>query len=116
MIRHYVTNILSGMYSLGGVPDHAFFEYLIEFDPLFDKISYKGVPDIRIIVFQGVPISAMVRLPTSTSNGKANLHQGAIGVGVDLSNGFTTHGVVGNTKTILHPDTGNSIEGLQMIS
>jgi alpha-L-glutamate ligase-like protein len=113
-IKHYVSNILSGMYSLGGVPDCAFLEYLIEFDPLFDKISFKGVPDIRIIVFQGIPVAAMVRLPTSTSNGKANLHQGAIGVGIDLSSGYTTHGVTGNTKTILHPDTGNHIEGLQI--
>ncbi len=75
-IRHYISNILSGMYSLGGVPDHAFLEYRIKFDPIFDQVSFKGVPDIRIIVFRGVPIAAMVRLPTSDSNGKANLHQG----------------------------------------
>jgi len=64
-IRHYIFNILSGMYSLGGVTDHAFFEYRIKFDPIFDQVSFKGVSDIRIIVFRGVPISAMVRLPTS---------------------------------------------------
>lgn len=115
-IRHYISNILSGMYSLGGVPDCAFLEYRIKFDPIFDEVSFKGVPDIRIIVFRGVPISAMVRLPTSDSNGKANLHQGAIGVGIDISTGITTHGVVGNNNTILHPDTGNSIQGLQIPS
>lgn len=113
-IRHYISNILSGMYSLGGVPDHAFFEYRIKFDPIFDQVSFKGVPDIRIIVFRGVPIAAMVRLPTSDSNGKANLHQGAIGVGVNLETGCTTHGVIGNTTTTLHPDTGHSISGLQL--
>jgi len=113
-IRHYVSNILSGMYSLGGIPDHAFFEYRIEFDPIFNDVSFKGVPDIRIIVFRGVPVSAMVRLPTSDSNGKANLHQGAIGVGVDLATGKTTHGVIGNIATTLHPDTGHSIEGIQL--
>lgn len=111
-IRHYISNILSGMYSLGGVPDSAFLEYRIKFDPIFDEISFKGVPDIRIIVFRGVPISAMVRLPTSQSNGKANLHQGAIGVGVNLKTGKTTHGVIGNTTTTHHPDTGHAIEGL----
>ena len=113
-IRHYISNILSGMYSLGGVPDHAFLEYRIKFDPVFDQVSFKGVPDIRIIVFRGVPISAMVRLPTSDSNGKANLHQGAIGVGVNLETGCTTHGVIGNTTTTLHPDTGHSITDLQL--
>lgn len=113
-IRHYISNILSGMYSLGGVPDHAFLEYRIKFDPIFDQVSFKGVPDIRIIVFRGVPIAAMVRLPTSDSNGKANLHQGAIGVGVNLETGCTTHGVIGNTTTTIHPDTGYSIAGLQL--
>lgn len=113
-IRHYISNILSGMYSLGGIPDSAFLEYRIQFDPVFDEISFKGVPDIRIIVFRGVPIAAMVRLPTSDSNGKANLHQGAIGVGVDLETGKTSHGVIGNTTTMHHPDTGHSIEGLQI--
>ena len=111
-IRHYISNILSGMYSLGGIPDRAFFEYRIKFDPIFDNVSFKGVPDIRIIVFRGVPISAMVRLPTSESNGKANLHQGAIGVGIDLATGCTTHGVIGNQAITIHPDTGHSIQGL----
>jgi len=115
-IKHYVSNILSGMYSLGGIPDHAFLEYRIKFDPIFDDVSFKGVPDIRIIVFRGIPISAMVRLPTSDSNGKANLHQGAIGVGIDLATGLTTHGVVGNLITKLHPDTGHPIKGLQLPS
>ena len=113
-IRHYISNILSGMYSLGGIPDSAFFEYRIKFDPIFDQVSFKGVPDIRIIVFRGVPVSAMVRLPTSDSNGKANLHQGAIGVGLELATGSTTHAVIGNIATTIHPDTGHSIEGIQL--
>ena len=113
-IRHYISNILSGMYSLGGVSDRAFFEYRIKFDPVFNEVSFKGVPDIRIIVFRGIPISAMVRLPTSDSNGKANLHQGAIGVGVNLATGCTTHGVIRNGTISLHPDTGQPIEGLQL--
>ena len=113
-IKHYISNILSGMYSLGGVPDRAFLEYRIKFDPIFNEISFKGVPDIRIIVFRGVPVSAMLRLPTSQSNGKANLHQGAIGVGIDLATGCTTHGVVGNLITYAHPDTDSSIKGIQI--
>ena len=113
-IKHYISNILSGMYSLGGIPDRAFLEYRIQFDPVFDEVSFKGVPDIRTIVFRGVPVSAMVRLPTSQSNGKANLHQGAIGVGIDLSSGRTTHGVVGNQVIYHHPDTGSPIKGIEI--
>lgn len=113
-IKHYVANILSGMYSLGGLSDQAFLEYRVQFDPVFNDISYKGVPDIRIIVFRGIPVSAMIRLPTRKSNGKANLHQGAIGVGIDLATGITTHGVIGNSITFSHPDTGNPINDLQI--
>ncbi len=113
-VKHYVSNILSGMYSLGGVPDRAFLEYRIKFDPVFNDISFKGVPDIRIIVFRGIPISAMLRLPTSQSNGKANLHQGAIGVGIDIASGLTTHGVIGNQLTSHHPDTDKEIEKLKI--
>lgn len=113
-VKHYVSNILSGMYSLGGIPDRAFLEYRIKFDPIFNEISFKGVPDIRIIVFRGIPISAMIRLPTSQSNGKANLHQGAIGVGINIATGVTTHGVIGNQITIIHPDTGKTINDIQI--
>ena len=113
-VKHYVSNILSGMYSLGGVPDQAFLEYRIKFDPVFNEISFKGVPDIRIIVFRGIPIAAMLRLPTSQSNGKANLHQGAIGVGIDIKTGMTTHGVIGNQITTTHPDTGKNIESIKI--
>jgi alpha-L-glutamate ligase-like protein len=113
-IKHYVSNILSGMYSLGGLSDTAFLEYRVQFDPIFDNVSFKGVPDIRIIVFQGVPVAAMLRLPTSKSGGKANLHQGAIGVGIDIANGKTTSAVIGNISASSHPDTGHSINDLQI--
>lgn len=113
-VEHYVSNILSGMYSLGGLPDKAFLEYRVQFDPIFNDVCFKGVPDIRIIVFRGVPISAMIRLPTSKSGGKANLHQGAIGVGIQLSTGKTTYAVSGNHITNIHPDTGHTISNLQI--
>lgn len=113
-VKHHVSNILSGMYSLGGVPDQAFLEYRIKFDPVFNDISFKGVPDIRIIVFRGIPISAMLRLPTSQSGGKANLHKGAIGVGIDIANGHTTYGVIGNQITSHHPDTNKEIEAIKI--
>lgn len=110
----HLSNILSGLYSLGGHPDSALIEYRVEFDPLFQAVSYQGVPDIRVIVFQGYPAMAMVRLPTRQSQGKANLHQGAVGAGIDLHTGKTYAGVQGNRVVDSHPDTGSPIIGVQI--
>lgn len=112
--EHHLSNALSGLYSLGGQPDHLLIEYFVQFDPIFDQISYQGVPDVRIIVFQGYPVMAMIRLPTRISDGKANLHQGAIGVGIDLSTGTTKKGVWGRELVSEHPDTERPIDGLQI--
>jgi alpha-L-glutamate ligase-like protein len=109
---HHTSNILSGQYSLGGQPDRAMVEYRVRFDAVFEAVAYQGVPDLRIIVFLGYPVMAMVRLPTRASDGKANLHQGAIGVGIRISNGETLRGVSGNELVDEHPDTLNPIAGL----
>lgn len=113
-LDHHVSNALSGLYSLGGHPDKVLIEYLVKFDPIFEAISYQGVPDIRIIVFLGVPVMAMVRLPTRMSEGKANLHQGAIGAGIDLHTGKTLSGVWQNEIVTEHPDTEQSIINVQV--
>ena len=113
-ISHYLSNILAGQYSLGGHPDIAMVEYRVTNDPIFDEVAYQGIPDIRIIVFQGYPVMAMIRLPTRQSQGKANLHQGAIGVGIDLGTGTTVGGVSGNGVISAHPDTARPIRGLKI--
>jgi alpha-L-glutamate ligase-like protein len=109
---HHLSNMLSGLFSLGGLPDHILVEYCVQFDPIFENVSYKGVPDVRIIVFLGYPVMAMIRLPTRLSDGKANLHQGAIGVGIDIPTGITRRGVWGNEPVKEHPDTEYTIVGL----
>jgi alpha-L-glutamate ligase-like protein len=111
-IEHHLSNIVGGQYSLSGNPDSALIEYCVHFDPLFADVSYQGVPDIRVIVYRGYPVMSMVRLPTRTSEGKANLHQGAVGAGIDLSTGRTLKGVLGNDVVDEHPDTGALIPGL----
>ena len=110
-LQHHVSNILNGLFSLGGHEDKAIIEYRVKFDPVFDAISYQGVPDIRIIVFKGFPVMAMIRLPTHMSGGMANLHQGAIGVGIDLATGKTLNAVWGNDIVTEHPDTRNPVTG-----
>lgn len=111
-LKHQASNIVSGQYSLSGNPDVALIEYCVKFDPLFADVSYQGVPDIRVIVYRGYPIMAMVRLPTRSSDGKANLHQGAVGAGIDISSGETLAGVLANDVVEEHPDTGALIAGL----
>lgn len=113
-LQYQISNILTGLYSLGGARDQALIEYRVKPDPVFKNVSYDGVPDIRIIVLKGYPIMAMLRLPTRQSNGKANLHQGAIGVGVNLATGTTLNGTWLNDKIDHHPDTGNPIYGIQI--
>lgn len=111
-LEHHTSNIVSGQYSMGGRPDSALIEYCVRFDPMFAEVSYQGVPDIRVIVYRGYPIMAMVRLPTRRSGGKANLHQGAVGAGIDLSSGETLNGVLDDVVVDDHPDTGALIAGL----
>lgn len=113
-IRHHISNTVSGQYSLSGSRDAALIEYCVHFDPTFAEISYQGVPDIRVIVYRGYPVMAMVRLPTRASDGKANLHQGAVGAGVDLCEGKTLTGVLGNEIVDEHPDTGALITELEI--
>jgi alpha-L-glutamate ligase-like protein len=113
-LSFHVANILSGIYSLGGLPDRAIVECLIHPDPIFAAVSYRGVPDIRIIVYRGVPVMGMVRLPTKVSDGKANLHRGAIGVGIDISSGRTLMAVHRSRVITHHPDTGHSVNGIEI--
>jgi alpha-L-glutamate ligase-like protein len=97
-LKFLVTNILSGIYSLGGQPDKALIEYRVKFDPVFEDIAYRGVPDVRIIIFRGVPVMAMVRLPT----------------GIDISTGLTLTAVWKNSIVTAHPDTGNPVSGVEI--
>lgn len=113
-IKYHLSCTLSGAYSLSGCPDHALIEHRVVVDDVFQTISHQGVPDLRLIVFLGFPIMAMVRLPTQQSSGKANLHQGAIGVGIDLVSGITMGGVHHNEVIDIHPDTLNDIAGIQV--
>ena len=112
-LEYHVSNILAGVYSLGGEVDKAILEYRVQFDPLFERVAYRGIPDIRIIVFVGVPVMAMVRLPTRKSGGKANLHQGALGVGICMNTGTTLSAVQGTRILDIHPDTANPVAGIR---
>lgn len=113
-LERHVSNILAGLFSLGGKPDVALIEALINFDDVFEGFSYEGVPDTRVIVFKGFPVMAMMRLSTEASDGKANLHQGAVGVGLDINTGKAIRAVQFNLPIRYHPDTGRDLLELKV--
>lgn len=113
-IKHHISGILSGLHSLSRQNDIAIIQEKIEKHPLFEDYSYGGIPDVRVIVFMGFPVMTMVRLPTKNSDGRANLHQGAIGVGVNMSSGETTTAVSHSQIMTHHPDTGKELSGLTL--
>ncbi|OGV89791.1 hypothetical protein A2Z41_03350 [Microgenomates group bacterium RBG_19FT_COMBO_39_10] len=113
-IRQHILDIFAGRFSLHNLPDKAFVEERIKIHPIFKKYTYRGTPDIRIIIFNKVPIMAMLRLPTPESRGKANLHQGAIGVGIDLATGITTYGFYNGRRIKFIPGTKKKINGLKL--
>lgn len=114
-LKNHIRNIIDGSFSLANTPDVAFFEERLTLLKLFKPYSYKGIPDIRVIVFNKIPVMAMLRLPTRESGGKANLQQGAVGVGIDLSSGVTTTAVLGKGKFIEYaPGTRLLLSGIKI--
>lgn len=110
-LRQHVSGIISGLFSLGGNEDEALIQQRVVPDPVLSTISYQGTADIRVIVYRGEPVMAMLRLPTKASGGRANLHQGAVGAGVDLASGRTTTAVLRDRRAERHPDTGAAVVG-----
>ena len=89
-LRTHIKNILDGSFSRTDTTDIAFFEERIQLYKGFKPYAFRGVPDIRVLVYNRVPVMAMVRIPTEASGGTSNLHRGGIGVGVDMTTGVTT--------------------------
>lgn len=113
-IRRHASNVLSGLFSLGGTPDVAIVEDLIRPDPVYRDLSVEGVPDIRVIVYRGFPLMTMMRLSTRVSDGKANLHQGAVGLGLALSDGKPVNAIQFDRNIVEHPDTGADLMSIRI--
>lgn len=113
-VYQHISNTLSGLFSLGGKYDVALIEEAVIFSDVFKNFSYHGVPDVRVIVYKGYPAMAMMRLATKESGGRANLHQGAVGVGLDVRTGETLNAVMHNKPITVHPDTGADLMELKV--
>lgn len=100
----HAADILAGVYSMAAREDRVLVEALVVSDPVLGALSYRGVPDIRVVLLRGVPLLAMLRLPTRRSDGRANLHLGGVGVGVHLVSGRTTTAISGRRAITTHPD------------
>jgi alpha-L-glutamate ligase-like protein len=111
-LESHCADILAGAFSVTPHSDDVLIEYRVRTDPVLGTISFRGVPDVRVLVFRGVPIQAMLRLPTRVSDGRANLHMGGMAVGIDLATGLTTHGTIRGRATDLHPDLRRSVAGV----
>ncbi len=112
LYRH-AADILSGVYSLDNTNDSIIIEEKIQLHPVLENITYKGIPDIRVIVFKQHPVMAMMRIPTKCSDGKANLHAGGIGIAIDIKTGITFNNP-DYSKEDIHPDNGQKLTGITM--
>ena len=110
--EYHAGGIISGLYSLAGHVDVAMVEERLETHPGLAPLRDDGVPDIRVIVYRGVPVMCMMRMPTRLSDGRANLHQGAVGIGIDLVQGRAIHAMQRGRSIDQSPDTGAPIVGL----
>ncbi len=113
-LESHLLDILEGAYSLQFLPDKAYIEERVRIHPFFKKLTNLGIPDIRFIVFNKVPVMSMIRIPTEESGGKANLHQGAIGIGIDMRTGITTHAVYKDRNVYTLPGTKLKIRGTKV--
>ena len=113
-LKLHALDILEGAFSLGNEPDVAFLQDYVGRAKVFRRWAYRGTPDVRIIVFNKVPVMAMLRLPTKESGGRANLHQGAIGVGVDIATGITTKAIWHGEQIVFKPGTERKLRGIKI--
>lgn len=112
LYRH-CEDILEGKYSISGTHDAVIFEEKLDPHPDFRSLTNVGLPDVRVIVFNMVPVMAMLRVPTPESDGKANMELGAIALGIDIGSGLTTGGAK-KSKFIRKMPNGENAAGFRV--
>ncbi len=113
-LEGHFSDILGGVFSLNQRYDEVVIERRVHAHPALASLSFRGLPDIRVLVFRGVPIMTMLRVATRASHGRANLHVGGIGVGIDLTTGVTTHAIEGRRWLTNHPDSHIALSGITL--
>ncbi len=112
-LRRHIADIVFGVYAFDKA-DVALVEKRIEPSGFFGQLCPEGLPDVRVVVVENKAVAAMIRIPTRRSGGRANIHQGAVGLGLDLASGRTTRAWHGRRYIDEHPDTGMRITGIEV--
>lgn len=110
----HAADIIAGAFSLSQSRDEALLERRLVADRVLGAFSPGGIPDVRVVVIHGVPIMAMLRLPTVASDGRANLHMGGVGVGIDLPTGRAVYAVWRDQEIALHPDNQQPLASIRI--
>lgn len=113
-LKLHCLDILEGRFDRFNLPDTVMIEERVVKHPRFRRYAYKGTPDVRVIIFNGVPVMAALRLPTPESKGRANIHQGAIICGVDLATGVTTRAAHWDRPITTVPDANLKLSGIEI--
>jgi len=111
LIAH-VRRIIKGAYTRS-VPDRAIVERRLVLSGSLRELRTPGLLDIRVVVLKGFPLMAMTRIPTRRSRGRANIHQGAIGAGISISEGRITSATLMRRNVSRHPQTGRYLIGFR---
>ncbi len=88
--RRRLVDILDGKYSMTLWGDKIIIEEKLVAGELFKDFCEFGLADIRVIVFNLVPVATMIRVPTKDSGGKANLAQWGLWFGIEVGSGKIT--------------------------
>ncbi|MBI5891969.1 MAG: hypothetical protein HZB47_15075 [Nitrosomonadales bacterium] len=104
-LQRHISDIIFGVFSFD-LGDRAIIESRIVQHAEIELLSPLGLADVRIILCDNHPVMSMTRIPTRQSEGKANLHQGALGIAIDIASGITTHGSFLGQPVDTHPDSG----------
>ena len=112
-LRRALGDLLFGVHSSGRA-DRVIVERRIVAHPTLEDLAASGLPDVRVILLRGRPAMAMLRVATRASGGRANLHQGALGVGLRLSDGRALRCLWRGQSVETHPDNGRPVTGFHM--
>lgn len=91
MLKSHFSDIIDWFFSLSWYRDSIIIEKKILLDHQIELLWKFWLPDIRVLVFNKVPVMAMLRVPTLQSWWKANLHAWACWVWIDIWTGKLTY-------------------------
>lgn len=112
-LARHLADVVFGVHS-NQLEDRAFVEARVEPHPVFAALWADGLCDVRVIVMRGRPVMSMIRVPTAESGGRANLHQGGLGIAVELETGRTFRAVHRGAEVARHPESGAPLVGLAL--